>query len=172
MRNQKIKTLPIDLDPIVLADQDCVIEGIFSSKSMQRLNKMAQSNADTVDVQIRFSHGELGLPKVTGKVGISMMLKCERCLAPIEVEVKSTINVLLRQEDMHFKDTADQYEYFEYTGKGLNLSDLIEDELILAAPLVPKHQDISQCNQDMLAWLASSKGSEQKINNPFAILKR
>ena len=56
---------------------------------------------------------------------------------------------------------ADRPDIHEYDGKSLVLSDLVEEELLLALPLVPKHQDISLCNQDMVAWLAANEAPDE-----------
>ena len=78
------------------------------------------------------------------------------------IELNPDISVLVKPEEDELPEKegekdADRPEFHEYDGKNLVLSDLIEEELLLALPLVPKHQDISLCNQDMLAWLAANE---------------
>lgn len=102
----------------------------------------------------------------------------------MRIELKPEINVLVKPEDelvpeKEGEKDADKPDFHEYDGKSLVLADLVEEELLLVLPLVPKHQDISLCNQDMVAWLAANeapsegqKASEKRAENPFAILKR
>ena len=80
--------------------------------------------------------------------------------------------MLLKPELEPLPEDTERYSLFEYDSKILELAELIEDELLLALPLVPKHKDISLCNQDMVAWLASNEVSVENAENPFAILKR
>lgn len=172
MTKQYIKPPPINLDPEILADQERVFEGDFSTGSMQRLTKMLHSIPPSVYIDLKFTRGALELPMISGQLSVTLRLKCERCLDTFDIEINSNFDILIKLDTMNIEGQIDSLEYYEYDGKSLDLSKIIEDELILSVPLVPKHLEISQCNQDMLVWLASNKGAVQKIDNPFARLKR
>ena len=109
-------------------------------------------------------------------------MRCERCLDEVRIDLKPDISVLVKPEGEALpekegaKDT-DMPDLHEYDGKILVLSEMLEEELLLVLPLVPKHQDISLCNQDMVAWLAANEAADEdheittKRESPFAILK-
>ena len=164
--------LPFRFDPKLLTDQNRELVGSIPTKDMSRLKKSALSILPTVSVQLQVTTGLNGLPRISGEVECVLGLRCERCLDEVELTLNPTIDVLVKSESEQITEAYEGLEFYEYTGKSLELTELIEDELLLALPLAPKHDDISLCNQDMIAWLASNEEPAEKAENPFAILKR
>jgi uncharacterized protein len=183
-QQQPQKTLPIRFDPVSFADHERKLEGSIATKAMLRLRENVLSSDEMVDAKLKFSRGYNGYPLVSGPVSASVMMKCERCLDDVRIALNIDISVLVKPEDGEVPlkegvNKADLPDFHEYDGNSLVLSELVEEELLLNLPLVPKHQDISLCNQDMVAWLAANeapteeqKASELRAENPFAILKR
>ena len=183
-QEQPQKPLPIRFDPVSFADHERKLEGPIATKAMLRLRENVLSADEMVDAKLKFSKGYYGYPIVTGPVKTSVTMKCERCLDDVRIALNIDISVLVKPEDeeVPLKEgvkEADLPDFHEYDGNSLVLSELVEEELLLNLPLVPKHQDISLCNQDMVAWLAANeapseeqKASEKRAENPFAILKR
>ena len=183
MSQQVQKPLPIRFDPINFADHSSELEGPIATKWMLRLKDNVVAMDDMAAAKLSFSRGLYGYPLVRGQVNITVIMRCERCLDELRVDLNPYIKVLVKPETETLPDEegdkdGDRQEFHEYDGKSLVISDLIEEELLLALPLVPKHQDISLCNQDMVAWLAANDAvSEEKdalverAENPFAILK-
>lgn len=178
------KPLPIRFDPVSFADHERELEGPIATKAMFRLQENVISPDDMVEAKLSFSRGIYGYPLVSGQAAAWVTMQCERCLDEVRIELKSEFNVLVKPEGENVPEKegekdADKPDFHEYDGKSLELADLVEEELLLVLPLVPKHQDISLCNQDMVAWLAANeapneeqKASDKRAENPFAILKR
>jgi len=178
------KPLPVRVDPISFADHERVLEGPIATKAMVRLRENVVSFDDMVVANLSFTRGLYGYPMVSGQANASVTMRCERCLDDVRIELNSRFNVLVKPEedtipDIEGEKDSDQPDFHEYDGKSLVLADLVEEELLLVLPLVPKHQDISLCNQDMVAWLAANEApdeeqlaSMERAENPFAILKR
>ena len=183
-QQQTQKPLPIRFDPVSFADHKRELEGPIATKAMIRLRENVLSPDDLVSAKLSFSRGIYGYPLVTGEVTAWVTMQCERCLDEVRIELNPEISVLVKPEEevvpeKEGEKDADKLDFHEYDGKSLVLSELVEEELLLVLPLVPKHQDISLCNQDMVAWLASNeapseeqKASIKRAENPFAILKR
>ena len=185
MTKPDLEFLPIRFDPQHFADHTTEMHGLVAAKSMSRLQANILSFESMVQVNLRFSPGLYGYPLAVGQAHAKVCLRCERCLDQMELNLNPRINVLIKPDSEHLPEENEYFdgerpEFHEYDGKSLTLSDLIEEELLLALPLVPRHEDISLCNQDMVAWLASSEASKsgqgedtaEKADNPFAILKR
>lgn len=178
------KPLPIRFDPVSFADHERKLEGLIATKTMLRLRENVLSPDETVEAKLEFSKGFYGYPLVSGQVSAWVTMRCERCLDDVRISLNPDINVLVKPEEDLFPEKegekdADKPDFHEYDGKSLVLSDLVEEELLLILPLVPKHQDISLCNQDMVAWLAANeahdkgpKATVERAENPFAILKK
>ncbi len=196
MSQQELKSLPLRFDPVNFADHERHLHGSIDSKTMLRLLSNVEFIDPMITVNVSFSRGLYGYPLVTGQAKATVTIRCERCLDGVEMLLEPEISILVKPEDedlpYHGQNNGlnrpedspknmpvNSPEFFDYDGKILVLADLIEEELLLALPLVPKHQDISLCNQDMVVWLAANdvqdKGPEtavERAENPFATLKR
>ena len=96
-----------------------------------------------------------------------VVLQCQRCLQPLDEPVRV---------DRHFRFVADESmaaalddemedEVLELP-KSLNLRDLVEDEMLLALPLVPRH---TVCPEVVPMQFGDVEEVEEK-SNPFASL--
>ena len=96
-------------------------------------------------------------------------LECQRCLAPVEVAV----DVARSFGFVHGVDAAAQLDAESEDDvlaltRALDLRELIEDELLLALPLVPRHE---HCPQPLPVPIDSDADSvEEGTPNPFAAL--
>ncbi len=178
------KSLPIRFDPVSFAEHERKLVGSIATKTMSRLRENVRLPDETIEAKLEFSKGFYGYPLVSGQVKTWVTMRCERCLDDVKIELNPDINILVKPEEDIFPEKegekdADTPDFYEYDGKSLVLSDLVEEELLLILPLVPKHQDISLCNQDMVAWLAANEARDrepeaivERAENPFAILKK
>ncbi len=164
--------LPKRFDPETYADQNLKLTGMVPVKTMQRLQNLVISMQSLVAVSLQFSRNHFGRVTMTGQIKHSLELRCERCLDQVQITIDQSIEVLLQSSTESVIENTEKLEFYEYDDKGLELAEIIEDELLLALPLVPRHEDISLCDQDMVAWLASNEAPVDQAENPFAILKR
>jgi len=161
MSESVLEQLPIRFDPNTFAEHNTELHGLVAVKPMLRLNDHVISSDSMVTTKLRFSRGLFGYPLVLGEAQVNVTMRCERCLDGVDVALNSEINVLIKPNEDNLPEnpvTADESpDFHEFDGKLLTLSELIEEELLLVMPLVPKHEDISLCNQDMIVWLASNE---------------
>ncbi len=172
MSTTKGKALPVRFDPRVMADQNQELIGDLPIKDMQRLENLLVKAEPMVMLNLQFSYGQYGLPVIVGQIRLILSLRCERCLDEFQTTIDEAIHTMIKPKAVSIPENSENLDFYEYDGKNLELTEFIEDELILALPLVPRHKDISLCNQDMIAWLASNEVPADKAENPFAILKR
>ena len=165
-------SLPSRVDPQVMADQEKELTGSISVKHMFRLQNLSNPLEPIAAVSLRFSRGLFGLPNITGRIQHCLGLRCERCLEEVEISLDLPVELIIKPKSEYVTEDFENLDFYEYDGKSLELVGLVEDELLLALPLVPKHEDISLCNQDMVAWLAANELPAENAESPFAILKR
>jgi uncharacterized protein len=69
-------------------------------------------------------------------------LQCQRCLQPVDVplEVDRAFRFVRGEDAAAALDAEADDDVLELT-RGFDLRDLVEDELLLALPLVPRHRD-------------------------------
>jgi len=93
-------------------------------------------------------------------------LECQRCLKPVDVPLQISRQFLfVHGEDAAAQLDADSEDDVLAITRALDLRELIEDELLLAMPIVPRHES---CPEPLVA-AADDEPVEEKPN-PFAAL--
>lgn len=171
--------VPEKLDLAAFARDGASLEGEWPAASMERL---AESGAPDAPARgwppLRWSlHGEIRQPKAASAqtwlhvaAEAQVALTCQRCLKPVQ-------EVLNIDRWVRFVDTeaeaaaldADSDDDVLALPRHLDARELIEDELLLALPLVPRHE---ACPEP-LAHAADDEPAdeaEEERPNPFAKL--
>ena len=101
------------------------------------------------------------------KATARLRLECQRCLGPVELDVDIDRSFrFVAGEDAAAQMDADSDEDVLALTRALDLSELVEDELLLALPLVPMH-DV--CPVPLLT--GDPEAAENREGpNPFAVL--
>lgn len=91
---------------------------------------------------------------------------CQRCLTayPQAVAVRTDIRFVADEQTAAELDADVEHDVLVFT-KELDLHDLVEDELLLSLPLVPRHDS---CPQPLAA--AAAQEAEEERKHPFAAL--
>ncbi|MGE5117735.1 MAG: YceD family protein [Betaproteobacteria bacterium] len=98
-----------------------------------------------------------------------LALECQRCLGPLPTALQ--VDRWFRfapDEDTAAALDAEVEEDVLALGRPLDLVELIEDELLLALPLVPRHE---ACPEPLLAPDDGAAEAEAERPNPFAALE-
>jgi uncharacterized protein len=128
-----------------LADRGVALSGELSNDKLTRLKSLLHSGVGSVRATLRFrQRGDGWLAAELDYEG-SVDLVCQRCLEPFRQELRDTVNVVLADEDSVPLAPPTGYEPFELEEGRLQPAQLIEDELIVAVPLVPKHARVEDC---------------------------
>ncbi len=88
---------------------------------------------------------ERGLPVARVRVSAAPQLVCQRCLQPVAVPVQSDLNVLLVGSLERADALAPGCEAVVIEGGRVVPRDLVEEELLLGLPLVPRHEASDSC---------------------------
>jgi uncharacterized protein len=110
-------------------------------------------------------------------------LECQRCLTPYEqaLNVDTTYRIVATEaEAEEFPLDEDEVEVI-VGSRQFNLIDLIEDELLLSLPLIPKHDVCPQVHESLVSGVSGEDGEavqdeiavddEPRRPNPFAALR-
>jgi uncharacterized protein len=128
-----------------LASRDAVLSGEAEFSKLQRLASLVHSGDGSVRATLRFSHrrdGWLGA-ELTYQASVSLI--CQRCLEPFRHEWTNRVNTVLADAAALPANVPEGYEPFELEEGRLLPAQLIEDELIISIPIVPKHARIEDC---------------------------
>jgi uncharacterized protein len=162
--------LPVEIDPFRLAKSGLILEGKLPLVSMPRLSNSLQDSSGHVDVKMSFDVDKiLGSPIMIGEFKAQLPLLCERCSEPMlfEANIKSSLAIINSERKIEGLDGL--YEPWIITSDDpVILSSIVEDELILAIPLVPKHEHACLPKE---AWFSGEEQiDDEKPISPFAVL--
>ena len=163
--------LPITIDPIRSAQRRLVCEGYFDISGMDRLLAECESISEQVKVSVKFDVDEAGLVIMTGTGSATVSLICQRCTDALEqlLEISFSFSPVKKSEEE--ADLPSEYDAIELDENGeVNLRELVEEELILMIPLIPRHE-LDNCHAAAdSVW--GELPEELEKPNPFDVLKK
>jgi uncharacterized protein len=97
--------------------------------------------------------------------------QCQRCLQPVlvPVNVDCELRFVATEAEAAALDAETEYDVLALAPR-TDLRALVEDELLLALPVVPKHGRCPQPLPHLDAALAQPPGGAEVAANPFAVL--
>ena len=167
---------PLRLDVAALAEQGRSIAGQWPVSELSRLDEgqLLTGNEPAPAVVRWQAQGEQrpvtgGAPEVwlhlQAEVGLNLC--CQRCLGPVATEVSIDRSLrFVSDEAMAAEMDADSEDDVLALQRWMDLRELVEDELLLALPLVPRHV---VCPEP-LPLPEDEVESEDAQPNPFAVL--
>lgn len=169
---------PHRLDVAAVASRSASLGGEFPLASLARLSESSGRAADVqgaVTWQVEGSQtaraGQAPERWLHLRAQARIERTCQRCLNPVQLDL--SIDQRLRfveSEDEAARLDAELEEDVLPLQPSIDLAELIEDELLLALPLIPKHD---RC-PELWPGLRTTENPEAKQNdpseNPFAVL--
>lgn len=134
-------TLPHLIEPGKWADREALLDAVVPLRRFERLLEGALGDAGDVSVKARFVRDARGLPHLTGQLDTVLSLTCQRCLEAVAVAVTADVDVFLLSDEAYADRLGEDEDYVVFEQGQLDLPELLEDELILALPLVARHDD-------------------------------
>jgi len=92
-----------------------------------------------VAYELRFGRGEGRWPRIRGWVRTTLNLECQRCLGELGISVDATLDLAVIEVPDEADTLPDSCEPILVEDGRLRLLDIIEEELLLAVPQVPRH---------------------------------
>ncbi|MCJ8167794.1 YceD family protein [Atopomonas sediminilitoris] len=162
--------IPSQVDPRKLADRGAVIEGSLPLAPMSRLTSALVDGAGDVQVRLVFDRDEQNFIVLQGHFTVQAKMHCQRCLEPVTLPVEADCHYAVVWSEEQGKALPKDYDALELGEEPLVLAELVEDELILALPIVPMH-DSENC-QHPAGFAAAPEPSENEVkrSNPFDVL--
>ena len=137
------------VDASVCARAGNTIARRFSAAELPRLREAGGQEGSSIEAEFQFSLFD-GKPVVAGELHGTVVLTCQPCIQPADIELDDTFQVLL--VDAERSDEPGGYEPVVANASRLDLSWLAEEQALLALPLVPVHE-----NEDCGAEVASGE---------------
>jgi uncharacterized protein len=163
--------LPPSLDLARAVRQTYGLKGRLQVKSMPRLVASLASDAGEVQVELEAGLDLARRVLVTGHIEAELELQCQRCLEPVKLKVHAKPKLAWVKTDEQLAALPEEYEPLLSADGHVELRDLVADELLLALPLVPRHEGDAACGGFTEAAEVPAEPAEAR-KNPFAELAK
>ncbi len=164
------KFIPEHVDPFRYAEQSLGIAGTLNIKDMQRVSSAVMPvEGSVVTVSLQFGRDEQKMAYLKGHLETALTLQCQRCMEPYSYEIMSDFVLGIVSTLAETNTLPEQYEPVLVKDGMLALRELIEDEIILNLPIIPRHEP-DDCKV-VLPYADSEEDlGVKKGDSPFQVL--
>jgi uncharacterized protein len=148
-----------------MANMGLSLSGSIALEAMPRLVGSLYDTQGSVYIDLAFGKDEQRIAYLRGSIRANLLLVCQRCLQPMKfsVFVEPCLGLVTSVQQMEV--LPDNYEPLLLETQTMSLTAIVEDELMLDLPLVPKHDD-EECKKQKTV----SSSEDVLREHPFAIL--
>ena len=138
---------------------------------LPRVSRELTSTEGEARGHVRFSR-QLGQAVADLEVGAQPEVVCQRCMQPMRWPVKVKSRVALVSDYDAADRVPEEMEVFLVEGDSVSVRDLVDEEVMLALPHVPRHAEDSECARQevQLPGEPDEPDVEPDTQKPFAQL--
>lgn len=162
------KFIPEHIDPFRYAEQSLKLNGTVKLADMHRLGAGTTLSHEVANVKLEFGVDEQKVKFMKGHLSAKLNLQCQRCMEPFICEIISDFALGLVSTLDEANALPELYEPALASDGQLALRELIEDELILNLPIIPRHEP-GICKAQLP--LEETGWEQGKGDNPFRVLE-
>ena len=129
------------IDGLAFARSAAVLDGRLGMESLPRLTQSGCSGS-VLDFVLTGEINERGKPGLKLSVDGSVRLQCQRCLGSLDLPLHLEARLELASSEAAITAADDDIERV-VAGREMSVAALMEDEVLLALPMVPKHEQCS-----------------------------
>lgn len=168
---QKVR-IPISVDPIKNAQKQLSYDGLVPAGNMQRLGEVIINTPQDIAVSLRFDIDQQRVSFFAGHAEVTVEAICQRCNKPMQIHLVSDFQYAPVTKRQTEDNLPAAYEAVELNELGeVMLHDVVEDELLLAMPIVTMHApENCEVDRDDMTFGKLPSEAEAKVN-PFAVLQ-
>jgi len=180
-----VKPLPSRFNPDLLARDGTRYEVELPQAQFVRLSTMLSSAEHTVQATAGFSRRKDHIV-ISGRIKTDYALECQRCLEPMVETIDAPFELVFVDSEQAAQQLAKELDpvVLDETGQ-IHVVDLLEDELLLHVPEIPKHAGDNACEFQETSFggpigqsddqpekaSPDEKDDEQSRQRPFDVLK-
>jgi uncharacterized protein len=160
--------LPEKFNVWKLGTTRCRWQGTLSLAQTPRLTSLLSATQGSVAVELETGVDEQNIRFIAGHLEVTVEMICQRCMVPMHLPIVADLRLGALPSEARLDELPEDYEPLLVPEGEVRIADLVEDELILALPLVPKHQHLRQCEANGFEWPGQPQPPEK--TNPFTNL--
>ncbi|MGC1510668.1 hypothetical protein FT643_00915 [Ketobacter sp. MCCC 1A13808] len=160
--------LPTTIKPVKLARKEGKLVGYMPLKQLTALVADCATDDGRVEADLAL-HMNGARPEIHGTAKAALQLVCQRCLEPVEVEIDIKVALGVAQTEEQVNQMPGDLEPFMLEEEEIPLASLLEQELILALPIVAYHE---KCKPFPYEGSDGGEAEASEKPNPFAVLEQ
>jgi uncharacterized protein len=156
----------MELDAVVMAHGGLSWEHEFTDTRFERLADVAVSLQPRVNIKLQFAKLDKR-PTIHGEMQAEVELVCQRCMQNMLYPLHESFDLMLIEREAEMTVVPETYEPWIANALHLNALELVEEQLLLALPLIAKHPDEHDCvlmGVDMNAVTATQPGEPPVVS--------
>jgi uncharacterized protein len=134
-------TLPVQINHRRFVSDNAKLEGIIPLQRFERFIALVEDEAGEVEAQLEFKKARKHRSLVVGQLRTKVSVICQNCMAPTQFELDAELRVLVVNSEEALAQLHEDDDGLVCEDELISLVDLLEDELILALPMVGKHEE-------------------------------
>jgi len=155
---------PLDVDRLSRGEAE--IEFDVPLAELPRLKSRIPGIGGSVRGTARFGQ-QSGFAVAEMSLAGTARLQCQRCMQAMEFGIESTTNLALILAEADAAEVPDELEPVLAREGRISTGELVEEELLLALPIVPLHEELAECAVPPAAPLIAEEGPEHVTQRPF-----
>ncbi len=160
------------IKPLSLCDRGEHLQGLIPLTGMDRLADSLCHQNGGVEIDLTFDIDPQGTKFLRGHLNTRLALECQRCMKAVETPIETDFSLGFVDSETVGKELSSEYEPYVLATPTVVLRELVEDELILALPIVAFHPE-DECDVAVLQHEPEEDiplPVEEKKPNPFTAL--
>jgi uncharacterized protein len=138
--------LPEKLKLWQIAAENGSLNGTLALAALPRLVATLNRSEGQVAMALTTGIDAQGIRFIKGVLHAEVELICQRCLGLLRWPLAVTVSLGLARDEAEIDRLPDEYEPLLLAEGGrIAVTDLVEDELLLALPQIPRHDDVREC---------------------------
>jgi len=130
----------------VLCDREAALSGDLGLAELTRLSPLLHAQSDgCVAASLCCSRSADGRGVLRLGFRADVELVCQRCLEPMRYSLDETVEWVLGDSGLTDNGAGPGLDVLDLGADRLRPLDLLEDEMIVALPIVPRHTSIDEC---------------------------
>lgn len=165
--------LPDYVDFLRLARQGQRLRGELSQSRMPRLASSLRDDTGLARADLDFGLDARRQPVLRARIETELVMECQRCLAYFRFPVRVETLFGLIEHESQAERLPEDYEPLLLGDAPMSPLELVEDELILALPVVARHEhNDPDCRPQSMRAQDETAAQGEGRPNPFAVLSQ
>lgn len=161
-------SLPTCFDPWRLAAESGRLDGALAVVVLPRFAAALEHTAGEVSIALTGGVNPQGVCFIAGCLQTEIKLVCQRCLSPLQWSLNAAVSLGLVHDEAEADCLPEEYDPLLVPESFINITDLVENELLLALPQIPRHDEMWECEANGYQMPPRESFVEQR--QPFATL--